>query len=170
MKRNNITNSRILAVYPNSRGFGFAVLEGPTSLVDWGVTYVRTNNPRRCLKKVRAIIERFQPDRLVTEHPHKSPHRGVRIRRLLSGILDLAADMRIPRTGVSRERVRHAFSQSNATTKQAIARVIADHFPELHHRLPPKRKPWMSEDSRMAIFDAVALGLSLSRGNRLRNS
>jgi hypothetical protein len=26
-------------------------------------------------------------------------------------------------------------------------------------RLLPKRRPWMSEDSRMNIFDAVALGL-----------
>jgi hypothetical protein len=34
-------------------------------------------------------------------------------------------------------------------------------FPEeLGHRLPPKRKPWMSEDYRMGIFDAVALAFA----------
>jgi len=27
-------------------------------------------------------------------------------------------------------------------------------------RLPRFRKPWMSEDSRMSIFDAVAFGLT----------
>src|ERR1039457_4197370 len=100
MKRTSTTlNSRILAIDPNSRGFGFAVLEGPDYLVDWGVVYVRANNRRRCLKKVRAIIERYQPERFVDEPPHKSPHRRIRIRRLMKGILDLAADMRIPRTG-----------------------------------------------------------------------
>src|ERR1022692_449209 len=126
MKKSNNTNLRILAVYPNSRGFGFAVLEGPDRLVDWGVVYVRANNHRRCLKKVKAIIERLQPDRLVTDDPRKALHRGVRIRRLLTGILHLAADLRIPRTGLSRNEVRRVVAQSNATTKQAIAKVIAD--------------------------------------------
>jgi hypothetical protein len=38
--------------------------------------------------------------------------------------------------------------------------IIAKRFPEeLGSRLPPERKPWMSEDSRMNIFDAVALAL-----------
>jgi hypothetical protein len=45
-------------------------------------------------------------------------------------------------------------------TKHALAEIIAKRFPEeLGSRLPPKRKPWMSEDSRMNIFDAVALAL-----------
>jgi hypothetical protein len=26
--------------------------------------------------------------------------------------------------------------------------------------LPPERKPWMSEDSRMAIFDAAAFAMA----------
>jgi len=33
-------------------------------------------------------------------------------------------------------------------------------FPELAPRLPRFRKPWMSEDYRMSIFDAVAFGLT----------
>ena len=33
-------------------------------------------------------------------------------------------------------------------------------FPELAPRLPRSRKPWMSEDYRMSIFDAVALALT----------
>ena len=45
-------------------------------------------------------------------------------------------------------------------TKHALAEIIAKQFPEqLGLQLPPKRKPWMSEDSRMNIFDAVALVL-----------
>jgi hypothetical protein len=35
---------------------------------------------------------------------------------------------------------------------------IVKQFPdELAARLPPKRKPWKSEDSRMDIFDGLAL-------------
>ena len=49
---------------------------------------------------------------------------------------------------------------SDATTKQEIAIAIAERFPELAPRLPRSRKPWMSEDYRMSIFDAVALALT----------
>jgi len=49
---------------------------------------------------------------------------------------------------------------SDATTKQEIAIAIAERFPELAPRLPRFRKPWMSEDYRMSIFDAVALALT----------
>jgi hypothetical protein len=33
-------------------------------------------------------------------------------------------------------------------------------------RLPPKRKPWQTEDSHMSIFDAVALSLTNFRSLR----
>jgi hypothetical protein len=57
------------------------------------------------------------------------------------------------------------------TTKHQIAVVIAGKFPELAPRLPPVRKPWMTEDARMAIFDAVALALAHYGRSRLeRNS
>ena len=36
-------------------------------------------------------------------------------------------------------------------------------FPELEKRLPRVRKPWMSEDERMSIFDAVALAIAHSQ-------
>jgi len=43
-------------------------------------------------------------------------------------------------------------------TKHALAEYFANRFPkELISRLPPKPKAWDNEDSRMDIFDAVAL-------------
>ena len=41
--------------------------------------------------------------------------------------------------------------------KYEIAIAIAKRFPELAPRLPRLRKPWMSEDDRMSIFDAIGL-------------
>jgi hypothetical protein len=52
------------------------------------------------------------------------------------------------------------FFADGCGTKHALAEIIAERFPkELGFRLPPKRRAWMSEDSRMDIFDAVALAL-----------
>jgi hypothetical protein len=47
--------------------------------------------------------------------------------------------------------------ERGATTKQKIAEMIAKQIPALNLYVPPERKPWMSEDPRMGIFDAAAL-------------
>jgi hypothetical protein len=63
--------------------------------------------------------------------------------------------------------VRRVFFGGAGGTKHALAEIIAHRFPdELGFRLPPKRRPWMSEDSRMDIFDAVALVLAYYRSSR----
>jgi hypothetical protein len=62
----------------------------------------------------------------------------------------------------SRDQVMKTFIADGQGTKHALAEILAKRFPEeLGLQLPPKRKPWMSEDSRMGIFDAVALVLIL---------
>ena len=61
----------------------------------------------------------------------------------------------VPLTSVYR-----AFAGTRAGTKYGIATALVPAFPELMVGLPPKRKPWQTEDSRMSIFDAVALGLA----------
>jgi hypothetical protein len=56
--------------------------------------------------------------------------------------------------------IMKTFITDGQGTKHALAEIMAERFPdELGSRLPPKRKPWMSEDSRMNIFDAAALAL-----------
>jgi hypothetical protein len=45
--------------------------------------------------------------------------------------------------------------------KSQIARFIAARFPELADYVPRERKPWTSEDPRMAIFDAAAFAFVL---------
>ena len=45
-------------------------------------------------------------------------------------------------------------------TKHEMAEYLAKQFPdELAARVPPKRKLWKSELSRMDIFDAVGLAV-----------
>ena len=62
----------------------------------------------------------------------------------------------------SREEVRRAFFTGGMGTKHALAEILAERFPEeLGSRLSPKRRPWMSEDYCMSIFDAVALALAM---------
>ena len=76
---------------------------------------------------------------------------------LIDDISKLASKRKIKVRRFSRVKVKQAFSESGASNKYEIAVAIAGRFPELAPRLPRFRKPWMSEDYRMSIFDAVAL-------------
>ncbi len=44
--------------------------------------------------------------------------------------------------------------------KYTIAVALTKQLPELAPRLPQVRKIWKSEDYRMSIFDAAALGVA----------
>lgn len=159
---------RILAIDPNARGFGFVVLEGADRLVDWGLRDVRRDRDRRTLDRVRELLDLYRPDVLVTEDIGvRDSRRRPRAQHLILQLHDLARSAGVRPHAVRRSRVHEAFGQLGATTKHAIARVIASRFPELLPHRPPFRKPWMSEDQRMAIFDAGAFAvasLHLRRG------
>jgi hypothetical protein len=60
---------------------------------------------------------------------------------------------------VSRTEVREVFARVDALTKRDIALAVAKQIPAFERYLPPVRKPWMSEDARMSLFDAAALAL-----------
>lgn len=155
------TMIRVLAVYPASRGFGYAVLEGPAELVDWGVKEARDNKSRRCQHQIRDLIERYRPMVLLIENHSvaSGSRRCDRVKQLLRAIAAWATES-VEVRQISRHAVKRTFTAAGAFSKDEIAHLIARHLPELGFRLPPDRKPWMNEDPRMSIFDAVALALT----------
>jgi hypothetical protein len=158
----------VLAVFPTTRGFGYAVFEGPNSLVDWGVKAVRSGGQKNleCLRRVRELFDFYHPDVLVLEdYEGRGSRRAKRIRTLINLMTAHAAEGRIMNVSYSRSEMRACFG---LTTKRAIAEAIVREFPELEPRLPPVRRIWMSEDVRMSIFDAVALGITFFNKKRQR--
>jgi len=152
---------RALAIDPTSRGFGFAVLEGPGTLVDWGVRSV-PRTPRKVAQgKLRELITLYRPDVLVVEDcTTPSTRRRTRVRQLLDDLARMAKEAHLQTHRISVHQVHKLFAPKGRTTKHGIASAIAEHFPELSSRLPPERKIYMSEAERMAIFDATAFGLT----------
>ena len=73
---------------------------------------------------------------------------------------ELADQKEIPAVQYSRTQAQRCFAQFGATTKLEIAVVIAEHIPAFERYVPPVRKPWMSEEARMGLFDAAALALT----------
>jgi hypothetical protein len=149
----------VLAIFPSTKGFGYAVFEGPRSLVDWGVRAVRGRQKNlESLNGVRALLTFYRPDVLVLEnYEGVGSRRAKRVRTLINLMAAQAARERMTTASFCRAEVRASFG---LTTKRRIAEAIVREFPELEPRLPPVRKIWMSEDPRMSIFDAAALAMT----------
>lgn len=168
MKRIHPNQYRVLAITPSTRGFGFVVMEGPETLVDWGVKSVKDDKNARSLAKVDELIAHYQPGVMVL-HGDSTKHfqRSARITELRQQIVALCSKRNVIVELFSREQVGRFFFTDGQGTKHALAEILSKRFPEeLGFRLPPRRRPWMSEDYRMDIFVAVSLGLTFHYSDR----
>jgi hypothetical protein len=149
----------VLAIYLQSHGFGYVLLEGWLAPVDWAVQDVRgPEKNKRCMRRIEAIFELHKPDVVVLQEMSDRQTRAVRLQRLNRAISELAERRGIEVRMYSRSEVRESFEHLyGATSKQRIAETIAKHIPALDLYVPPIRKPWMCEHGRMGIFEAAAL-------------
>ena len=147
-----------LAIDPTSRGFGYALFEGPRTPLDWGTTEIRAEQNQKTLQRVKKLIHFYHPEVLILEDCSKQESRRCeRTQALLKQIEQLAKELNIPVMKYSPDRVKEVFSFFDIHNKHQIAQKICEWLPDLTPRIPPKRKPWMSEDRRMGIFDAISL-------------
>ncbi len=157
---------RILCLDIRPRSFAFVVFEAKVVL-DWGARSFRrgANAVRVPLRiKVARLLDEYAPCALVLERPRAGKHV-----RIVAAIRKQAKLQRIPIRLISAKAVDVAFSGSN-DNKHQIAFALATRFPDLVSVLPPKRKPWQSEDYRMSIFDAAALGTAYFERQRWSDS
>ena len=131
---------RILAIAPSTRGFGFALLEGLDTLVDWGVKSAEGDKNSQSLKKVEELIAHYQPDVMVLQDTSIKPfRRAERIRTLSKRLITLAARRNVSVALFSHAQVRRVFFADSQGTKHALAEILAKRFPEeLGSRLPRK--------------------------------
>lgn len=150
-----------LAIDPTSRGFGYALFEGPQIPLDWGTTEIRFLQNQNSLERVKKLIDFYHPEVIILEDcSDGSTRRCERVKDLLDQIKLFAKQEKIQVVKYSSDQVKEVFSFFDIHTKDEIAQKICEWLPELTPRVPPTRKPWMSEDRRMGIFDAVALILT----------
>jgi hypothetical protein len=158
MSRFSIEFTRVLAVDPASRGLGFALLEGPSALIDWGFHDIRKNRDARCLAHVVSMFTKFKPDVLVLEDFGTGNHRPARVKALADEFAAAAKGHGISCCHISRKAVRSRFP--SCRTKYDRARELVARFPELKPWCPPTRKIWLTEDPRINIFDALGLAVA----------
>jgi hypothetical protein len=151
--------SSTLAISLSSRGFGYAVMEGNNSLICYANKEFKNDRNTRSLAQIGNIIIHYDPDFLVLQDVNaKGTRRAPRIKELHRKVMVLAKKHDLTVVKISQKKLRIALLGREDGTKQEMAELMASRFPdELADHLPPKRKLWRSEDSRMDIFDAVEL-------------
>jgi Holliday junction resolvasome RuvABC endonuclease subunit len=152
----------VLAFYPATHGYAFVLFEGPDAPFDWGVVEVRSSDKNGAtLDALRKLVAHYHPEVFVIEDGMKSgSRRASRIKRLQQRIEHYAAAEGIDLHRYTRAETQAVFQATGAITKYEIAETIATMIPAFAHRLPRKRKIWMSEDPRQSLFDAAALGIT----------
>src|SRR6266851_2983119 len=136
---------RILCLDVRPRSFAFVVFEGPKLVLDWGARSFRrgVNAVRVPLGiKIGRLLDEYLPCLLVLERPRSRRHV-----RVVAATIKQAKIHRIPVRLLSATAIDKAFSSCN-DNKHEIASALATRFPDLLPILPPKRKPWESEDYR----------------------
>jgi len=152
----------IIGVHPTSRGFGWIVFEGPFAPHDWGNALARRGDKNsKCLAYIEKLVARYEPEAIVLEAFEKRRSaRADRIAHLGRAITAFAADRGIEVAIFSRGEVKTCFASVGAVSRQQIAEAISRSLPALAHRIPKPRRPWESDNPRMALFSAAALVLT----------
>lgn len=152
---------RTLAIAPSGYGVGFALIEGFDTLADWGLKRISGDKNESSLQRVNELLSHYEPELLVMQNTEvKTSRRSPRIKKLNKKIKALAQEANVKVLTFTREAVKEAFLPNGKGNKHDLALAIADRFPEeLALRVPPERKAWMTEDSRVNTFEAVALAL-----------
>ena len=146
--------SVVLALYPNARGLGYACVELPQRLLDWGIVTVKPASNERVMERVGRYLEHYAPEVVFVRDPARPDSR---VSALVGEIEENARARGLEVHRYSREQVREAFALQGARTKHEISRKVAGWFPELDAYIPRLRKPYMDEDYRMGVFDALSL-------------
>jgi len=159
---------RVLALDMRPKRAGYALFEGFVHLLDVGVVVFRKRDDVNA--RLKSLLDTYRPNVLVMRSIQQNSRRSNPETRLNVRTARRSAEHRSTTiVEIRQEQLDSHFESLGASSKHQIASFLARTFPELSHRLPPKRKLWQSERARMSMFDAVSYGvvyLALLAGNK----
>jgi hypothetical protein len=145
---------RILGVASTTRGFAFAVTESPCRLIDGGCRRTKSSTSV-ILAAISRILGSARPLFVAVERELKSRKRerghlfqdALRSACRTSGIMVIDIDSsRLDR-----------LAGKPRSTKWDIAAAAVRRCADYAHKLPPRPKPWHSEDERISVLVAFAV-------------
>ena len=148
---------RVLAICLTYRGFGYVIFDNPSFVFDWGHCSVDQHDPNVFRERITKLMTTNAVDRLLI---YQEKNRPTRIQRNILSLGPICKSLGIQLEKISKDQISEVFESFGSYTKYQRAGIVASYLPELSYKLPPQRKPWMSEDLRMSIFDSACLALA----------
>jgi hypothetical protein len=149
-----IAFTRYIGIAVRPRSFGFVIVEDG-SVLDSGVRMCARSEFDNCLgQRFVRILQTYCPSVAIICTPSRTA--GERRRVIAATIKNHAKRLGTEVACIRPAAISRYFRRHNASTRYEIAQVVARILPELAWKLPPKRKPWLPEHDRMAIFDGAA--------------
>tara|TARA_R110002051_G_scaffold2660_1_gene14281 strand:+ start:26193 stop:26705 length:513 start_codon:yes stop_codon:yes gene_type:complete len=151
----------VFTLYPNSIGFGYAVMSGALVVLNAQMVQVRPISNALAMKRIREVISYYEPNIIVVEdYEGIGSRKSKRIRNIIDSITRFGIKKHLKISKYSRSDIRYVFSSFNAHTKHEIASVIAENVKNMEHKLMKPRKTSESEKYMAGCFDAVSLGVT----------
>ncbi|MCC6816191.1 MAG: hypothetical protein IT267_07255 [Saprospiraceae bacterium] len=161
MNNQNEKPNIVYAIYPNANGFSFVYMNGPRTLLDYGIVRMNPICNFQLLDKIKKSLDYFKPSIIILLDPYaKASRTGFRIRKLISNLTTYAQQEKLQTASVSRDQIREVFENFGVITKFEVSQWLLTEFKQLETRRPKERKLWTSEDRNMGVFDALSLALA----------
>jgi hypothetical protein len=156
-----IYDPRILAIDIRNRRSGFAIFEGPRSLLDFGTIVLPSVLGESDKGRFSDLLRISLPSIIVVRKDRWENMISAPNNRRTIDVLTHRSEVRaIQIRTLESEAANATFRNLGCETKAEISAALARIFPELVWQLPPTRKVWQSEHPRQTVFDAIALGLA----------
>jgi len=160
----------VMALHATAQGFGYVVMSGPFSLVDWGTSRASRQKNATCLARLRKLLDRYDPHMLVLEDPSLTPRRSARIQRLYAAIAGECQGRAIDLAVFSRAEMKSCYATIGAKDWQDIAEAVARQLEPLRKLVPSRRKAWQSESRAMSVFAAAAIAMTYWQLSKISRS
>ena len=152
---------RVLCIYANAFGFGYALMEGVMDVQAHGQKAIRPICNKGIMKHISELVEEHKPDSLIMENVLEGKcHKGERTKKLVTQLRSSAKRQGLSFSTYSRAMIRHVFARWDAKTKYEIALNICDNLPAFHNIMYKKPNYYDNEKYMTGVFDAVSLGVT----------
>jgi Holliday junction resolvasome RuvABC endonuclease subunit len=152
-------NPVILALYPNSIGVGYACIQIPERLIDYGVATVKPLSNGKLLKRTERFMEYYKPKIILLREVGASKRSG-RIDKLIDAITTLSGEMNLPVFRYTKQQIKDVFEIFGASTKFEMVEKIVKMLPDLEGSVPKERQWYEKEHYNMTMFNAVSLAIT----------
>jgi len=154
-------NVAVLALYPNARGIGYAVMDTPARIVDSGMKGYCPWSSKKIKKQIRAYLSYFKPKMILLEDTRSKKNRKyTKMCNLIESIAIDAESQGLEVYGYTREQIADVFREFHGESKHRINTAIAEAFHSYQEKIPKERSNGDPEGFFQGEFDAISLAVT----------